>query len=126
MAKNFAHGNNFERLLLDAIDESLNALGETVKATVLFLLRKNFNLQRREMPHNPRRFELAFRKILGKKGSEVVEDLILKNLYTKLGFKHNEFDGEGFCEHLEKVRRMIENKTISQIWNSKLKYKGNA
>jgi hypothetical protein len=110
MAKNFAHGDNFERLLLDAIDESLNALGETVKATVFFLLRKNFNLQKREIPHNPKRFEIAFRKMLGEKGSEVVEDLILKNLYTKLGFKHNGFNGEGFCEQLEKVRRIIKNK----------------
>lgn len=74
----------FDNLLLEAIDEGLSSLGESVKLSVYFHLQKSFHIRHEEIPERLGAFVQAVRNIFGV-GSGFLEVLILKKLYEKVG-----------------------------------------
>jgi hypothetical protein len=74
----------FDKLLVSAIDEALNSLGESVKQSIYFHIKNNFKLKRDEIPENLVEFQGGLEKIFGA-GAQYVEILIMKNLHTKIG-----------------------------------------
>jgi len=92
--------------MLEAVDEGLNSLGETVKATLLMLIRERFKIERNEIPYKPREFSIALRSILGNYGGKFIENLIIRCLYAKLGLGQPSSDKE-FHEHILEARRKI-------------------
>jgi hypothetical protein len=76
---------DFDELLLSAIDEALNSLGESVKQSIYFHIEKKFNVARNEIPENLAEFQGGLEKIFGT-GARFIEILIMKNLHSKLGF----------------------------------------
>ncbi|MCX8153068.1 MAG: hypothetical protein N3E52_01380 [Candidatus Bathyarchaeota archaeon] len=95
MAKN---SDDFDKLLLSAIDEALNSLGESVKQSIYFHIEHKFNVAKDKIPKNLEAFQGGLEKIFGT-GACFIEILILKNLYSKVGLPLKE---EG--EQLEFVR----------------------
>lgn len=74
----------FDKLLLSAIDDALNSLGESVKQSIYFHIEKKFSVRRNEIPENLVEFQGGLEKIFGA-GARFIEILIMKNLHSKIG-----------------------------------------
>ena len=74
----------FDKILLIAIDEALNSLGESVKQSIYFHIEKKFSVARNEIPENLVEFQGGLEKIFGA-GARFIEILIMKNLHSKIG-----------------------------------------
>jgi len=79
-----AKRSEFNRLLVSAIDEALNSLGESVKQSIYFHIENKFTVERNEIPENLEEFQGGLEKIFGA-GARFIEILIMKNLHTKIG-----------------------------------------
>ncbi len=76
-------GDPFELILLEAVDDGLAVLGESVKLAIYFHVEKEYSVEREEIPQKIRDFSCAIRKIFGP-GSRVIENIILQKLCEKL------------------------------------------
>jgi len=74
---------NFDQLLLEAIDEGLSGLGEAGKASVYIHLESRFNIKKQEIPNKLNDFSNALERIFGL-GTRHLEILLMKNLHIKL------------------------------------------
>lgn len=76
-------GLDFEKLLLEAVNESLSSLGESPKQAIYFHLEKNFHVRKHEIPYKIETFASAIEKIFGS-GANLIEIMIMKRLYEKV------------------------------------------
>jgi hypothetical protein len=82
--RTLAKRSEFDKLLVSAIDDALNSLGESVKQSIYFHIENRFNVPRNEIPENLGEFQGGLEKIFGA-GARFIEILIMKNLHTKIG-----------------------------------------
>jgi hypothetical protein len=75
---------SFDDLLLHAIDEALNSLGESVRQSIYFHIENKFSIARNEIPEKLQQFQMGLKEIFGV-GAQVIEIQIMKNLHTKIG-----------------------------------------
>ena len=68
---------------MEAIDEALSSLGESVKQSIYFHIENKF-VARNEIPENIGDFQGGLEKIFGA-GAQFIEILIMKNLHAKIG-----------------------------------------
>jgi len=80
---------DFDKTLLEAVDHALLAFGESPRKAIYYHLRKSFQLQRENIPEDTDKFSQALNTIFGP-GAEVIEKLIVKNLYNKLNLSFEE------------------------------------
>lgn len=99
----------FEKLLVEAIDESLSALGESPKQAILFHLENTFKIKKQEISNNIDGFDDALKKTFGL-GANFLETLIINKLCKKahLVFQGLPHEEAGFSETLLAVRRLME------------------
>jgi len=97
---------DFEKLLLEAVDEGLSSLGESSKRAIYFYLKIGFNLKKHEIPYKIEDFADAIEKIFGL-GANFLEVLIMKRLYEKVGqpLKLQVSKDFTFTEYVAAVRR---------------------
>jgi hypothetical protein len=102
---------DFERLLLEAIDEGLSSLGESSQQAIYYHLERSFNVKREDIPTRLIAFTQAIGNIFGV-GANFVEILILKKLYEKIGgiLIWKDSESFGFMEYLAKARRTFNEK----------------
>lgn len=74
----------FDKLLICAIDETLNTLGKSAKQSIYFYLENKFSVARNEIPRNLQEFQGGLKEIFGT-GAHFIESLIMENLHTKMG-----------------------------------------
>jgi hypothetical protein len=74
---------NFDDLLLEAIDEALSSLGESVKQSIYFHIQNKF-VAKNDIPTRIQDFQGGLEKIFGE-GAHFIEILIMKNLHAKIG-----------------------------------------
>ena len=74
---------DFERILLEAVDEGLSSLGESPKLAVYFHLQESFNVKKEEISLNVEAFVDAMEKIFGQ-GAGFLEIIIMKKLHEKI------------------------------------------
>ena len=100
---------NFEKLLLEAIDENLASMGESPKQAIYYHLEKGFNVKKQEIPCKTEAFVLAVEKLFGI-GANFIESLILKKPYEKAGLKGKEesFKNLTFVEIVAAVKQTME------------------
>ena len=79
-----AKRSEFGKLLVSAIDEALNSLGESVKQSIYFHIENQFKVPRKKIPENLEEFQGGLEKIFGV-GAQFIEIQIMKNLHTKIG-----------------------------------------
>ena len=94
---------DFEKLLLEAVDEALSSLGDSSKRAIYFCLEKNFTIKRQDIPSKIQELANALEDILGG-GAKILEIQIMKQIYEKLGndFKYfPEKDDLLFTEYVE-------------------------
>ena len=105
---------DFDRLILDAVDKSLSSLGDSAKQTIYFHLKTTFNIKKQDIPNKIVEFHAAMEKTFGL-GCKFLEILIMKNLYEKVGqsFKYKpEQQDLVFTEYINSARRSFLKKTI--------------
>lgn len=98
--------NNFDKVLLDAVEESLSSLGDSPKQAILFHLESSFNIKKEHIPENLTEFTKALEKIFGP-GATYLEKLISKRLNEKLGLEPQEEQNIDFLERLNQVRKRL-------------------
>jgi hypothetical protein len=116
-------GRDFERFLLEAIDDGLSSLGESSKQNIYYHLEKSFNLRREDIPTRIIAFTQAIENIFGV-GANFVEVLIMKKLYEKIGgiLVWNESDSFGFMEYLAKAKRTFNEKNTIMTVEELIEY----
>ena len=72
----------FNRLLLDAVDESLSCLGESPKQLIYVQLEKEFDIKKHEIPYKIDNCGRALERIFGQ-GASFLEIQIMKHLHAK-------------------------------------------
>ena len=89
----------FDGLLLEAIDKALSSLGNSIMHTIYFHLEKSFFIKRDEIPYRLGAFTQAIENIFGV-GADVLEILIANKLYEEIGevFDRNESGRFSFME----------------------------
>ena len=99
-----AQAIDFDKLLLDAIDETLMRLfNETAVKSIYFYLERICHLRREEIPEKPDIFSNSLRRLLGS-GATIIEDGILKKLYFKLDLQLAEEQGYEFPDYIHELR----------------------
>jgi hypothetical protein len=101
--------NNFSKLLLAAVDESLSSLGDSSKQAIFFHLESSFKIKRENIPANLTEFSKALEGIFGP-GASYLEEMIIKHLHEKLGIRSENIESVGFPECVDNAmkRMMIE------------------
>ncbi len=74
--------DDFETLLLEAVDEGLSSLGDSSKHAIYFHLQKTFKIHKQQIAQNIDAFDNAIKKIFGI-GANYIEILIIKKLHEK-------------------------------------------
>jgi hypothetical protein len=100
---------DFDRLVLEAVDEGLSTLGESSKQAVYFHLTKTFHIRKDEIPKKIEEFDDAMKKIFGL-GAGFLEILIMQRLYKKVDGSLNWDEAKDltFVEYVAIVRRCFE------------------
>jgi hypothetical protein len=75
--------NKFDFMLLEAIDEALNTLGDSVKRSVYFHLETTYKIERQKIPQKIDEFSNSLDKMFGL-GARYIEILIMKKFYPKI------------------------------------------
>ncbi|MEM0095015.1 MAG: hypothetical protein QW660_00035 [Candidatus Bathyarchaeia archaeon] len=99
---------DFQKTILEAIEEGLSTLGESPKQAILFHIEKTFKLRREEIPQNLTEFQKALEIIFGP-GAPYLEKIILERLYEKLSldFKKMEIENQNLLENLENLKKRL-------------------
>jgi hypothetical protein len=74
----------FDKLFLEAVDEALASLGDSVKQAIYFHLENKFEIKRNQIPESVGDFADGLGKIFGV-GAQFLEILIMRNLYERVG-----------------------------------------
>lgn len=101
---------DFDKALLDALDEVLLTLGEQSKKIIYFHLQNKYLLKKEDIPRKPVYFALAVRGMLGMSGS-FIETQVLKNLCKKLGLQYENLKNHQFEAAIEEIRREVNNQS---------------
>ena len=97
----------FREGLLQAIDDALLVTGEIVRAAIYDRLQRTHQIRREEIPEKLELFHTALRDLLGA-GCKILERLIAKNLYRRLGLDfsgHEEWTLLDYVDHTKKVQK---------------------
>ena len=98
--------NNFSKLFLAAVDESLSSLGDSSKQAIFFHLEASFKIKRENIPSNLTEFSQALEGIFGP-GASYLEELIAKRLHEKLGLTFEEKECSDFTECIDALKKHI-------------------
>jgi ribosomal protein L23 len=106
-------GRDFEKLLVEAVDDGLSTLGDSAKQAIYYHLEKSFNVKKEDIPSRITAFTQAIENIFGV-GADFVEILIMKKLYEKVdeSFKWNESEGFGFAQYVSQAKRAFQEKNM--------------
>ena len=78
--------DEFNLIMLEAVDEALSFLGESAKRAIYYHLEEKFKIRREEIPIKIDDFAEAIEEIFGM-GAKIIEMQIMKVLYKRIG--HN-------------------------------------
>ena len=102
-----ARSQPFELLLLECIDEGLAVLGNEPRQALYQYLLTICSLPREEIPGRVVDFAAGLRKSLGG-ASKVIERMILRKLFQKIGSSFRETIDTEFTEYIAEARRRYE------------------
>jgi len=104
---------DFDKLFIEAVDEGLGVLGESGRQMIFFHLEKSYSIKRHEIPRKPEAFAAGLEKIFGA-GASVLEKLIVKSLYSKLGIKYEDKEERPFAEYVNNLKEANDTKEAGQ------------
>lgn len=97
---------DFDKILLEAVDEGLSSLGQSAKQGIYFHLEKDFNIDKEEIPSKVNDFASAIERIFGL-GANVIEILIMRRLHEKVGLniKLHRSEDLTFTQYVAEAKR---------------------
>jgi len=105
MTKRLYAMERLDELLLEVVDATMKQVFGEIGAKVIYsYLENNPHLKREEIAEKPEVFSTGVKKLLGS-GASVIERLILKNLYRKLGFRFEAKEGYEFSDYIKELRK---------------------
>jgi len=104
---------DFKKVLIAAVDNGLLTLGESPRSAIYFHLERNLKLKKEEIPEKVEKFLEGLENIFGP-GSRVVERVIVKDLYVRLGLEFEEKKNFEFQDYvklaLKRLKRDLSNR----------------
>ena len=97
----------FGQVLLDCVDDGLSVLGNEPKQAVYQYLSTIQSLDREQIPDKVEEFSTGLRKALGS-ASRVIERLILKKLFQRIGSTFRETADLEFADYVTEAKRRFE------------------
>ena len=103
----------FDVLLLEAIDEALSALGDSIMQTVYFHVERSFHIKKHEISYRPGAFTEAIENIFGV-GANFIEILIMKKLHQKVDahLMWKESEEFGLAQYVSEAKHVFQNKNM--------------
>jgi hypothetical protein len=98
---------SFNQILLDCVDEGLSVLGNEPRQAVYQYLATIQSLDREQVPDKVDEFSAGLKKALGG-ASRVIERLILKKLFQKVGFTFRETADLEFADYVREAKRRFD------------------
>jgi len=93
----------FDNVLLEVVDQGIrDVLGEPAVRFIYNYIEKNFSLRRNNIPVELEVFAEGLEEMLGS-GANVIENYILKNLCSHLGFDYKCKKDYRFSDHVRKI-----------------------
>jgi len=97
-----------DALLLKVVDETLKEVFREAGTNVIYdFLGNNSHLKQEEIAEKPEVFSAGLERLMVS-AALVIENLILKNLYSKLGLKFVEKEGYEFSDYIKELRKRFE------------------
>lgn len=114
--------NDFEKLLLSAVDQALSSLGESSKQAIYFYLGKSFSIEKQEIPHKIEPFKEALEEVFGV-GASFLEVLIMRRLYETIGgnFQWKESEEFTFTEYVAAAKRAYQERKQIKVSETAIK-----
>jgi len=94
----------FSDVLLQAVDQALLVPGEIVRAAIYERIERSYQLKREEIPEKLPAFQNALQELLGA-AAKVMEKLIAKNLYSRLGIEFAEHADWTLVEYVDYAKK---------------------
>ena len=98
---------SFSQVLLDCVDEGLSVLGSETRQAVYQYLATIHSLDREQIPDKVDEFAAGLKKALGS-ASRVIERLILKKLFQRIGSTFRETADLEFADYVRDAKRRFE------------------
>ena len=98
---------SFSQVFLDCVDEGLSVLGNEPRQAIYQYLSTIHSLEREQIPDKVDEFALGMRKALGS-ASRVIERLILKKLFQRIGSTFREIPDSEFTDYVIDAKRRFE------------------
>jgi hypothetical protein len=106
---------NFDKLLIEAVDDALSSLGESAKLAIYYHIESKFKISKEEIPSRVKEFAEGLEKIFGS-GAKFIEIMIMKKLYERVG-KPLEWDQSKeftFADYVETARRCVQERKVEK------------
>jgi hypothetical protein len=97
----------FSQVLLDCVDEGLSVLGNEPRLAVYQYLATIHSLDREQIPDRIDEFATGLKKALGG-ASRVIERLVLKKLFQRIGSTFRETEDLEFGDYVRDAKRRFE------------------
>ena len=101
---------DFNRLFIDAIDETFSSLGESAKTAIYYHLEQKFNIKKDEIPRSVENFAQAMDKLFGI-GSKPLELMFMQRLNEKVKAEYGPIKPDDFT--FEKYVDLVKQKVVS-------------
>ncbi len=102
---------SFGRLLLEAVDEAFESLGESARRAIYFHLENRFKIARSEIPDHVEAFSDGLENIFGV-GAQFLEILMMRKLHERIGQPLVWDEGRElvFASYVEEAKRSYQKK----------------
>jgi len=98
---------SLDDLLLIVVDETLREVFREAGTKVIYdFLGNNSHLKLEEIGEKPEVFSAGLERLMVS-AAQVIENLILKNLYRRLGLKFEEKEGYEFSDYIKELRKGV-------------------
>jgi hypothetical protein len=96
---------SLDDLLLGVVDETLREVFREAGTKAIYaFLGNNSHLKLEEIGEKPEAFSAGLERLMVS-AAPLIENLILKNLYSKLGLKFEEKEGYEFSDYIKELRK---------------------
>lgn len=94
----------FREAFVASVDEGLVSIGENFRRVILFHVKQRSSLTLSDVPEKPQEFMAVIKGVLGEGLVHVIERVIAKRLYEKLGIPFTEKPGYGLADYAQEAR----------------------
>jgi predicted CopG family antitoxin len=105
---------SFSQVLLECVDDGLSVLGNEPRKAVYQYLFTIHSLEREQIPDKVDEFASGMKKALGS-SSRVIERLILKKLFQRIGSTFREVQDLEFADYVRDARRRFEASSMKHL-----------